>query len=517
MKVTQEKLPASQIGLEIEITPEMTKQSYEKVIQNFARTVNIPGFRKGKVPRQILLQRVGNRSLKAAALEELIQNGIQEALKQSEIQPIGQPQLRSSFEDLVSQYEPGKPITFATAVDVQPEVNLAQYSGLQIQAEEVKYDPAGVEKILEENRTEMATLIPVEGRGAQLGDVAIVDFKGHLATVGEGVGEQSEIPGAQATDFQVELQSGRFITGFVDGIVGMNPGETKEVDAQFPEEYPQKEVAGQAAVFTVTLKELKEKELPELNDDFAQEVSEFETLAELRSSLESRLLAEAERKTKANKEQALGDELVKHVEVDLPETLISQEVDAQLTQTAVQLSKQGIDVKKLFTQENIAQLRERSRPEATERLKRALALQEVAKRESISVETAAVAARVKELLAQYTDEKVDVDRLREVVEEELLTEKIMKWLEEHATIELVPEGSLNAPVVDTQEASGAGEAVVASADEVETADVVVTTGINQTAETETQEEVVVASTEQEEETDAAQVVNQPGTEPNTAE
>ena len=463
MKVTQEKLTASQIGLEIEITPEMTKQSYEQVIQNFARSANIPGFRKGKVPRQILVQRMGSVRIKAAALEELIENGIQEALKQEKIQAIGQPQLRSSFDDLVNQYDPGKPMTFAAAVDVQPEVNLAQYKDLHVQAEEVKYDPASVEKVLEENRTEMATLIPVEGRTAQLGDVAIVDFKGHLVKgEGEADTEPQEIPGAQATDFQVELQQGRFVEGFVDGIVGMSLGETKEVDAQFPEEYPQKDIAGKAAVFTVTLKELKEKELPQLNDDFAQEVSEFETLEELRSSLTERFLAEAERKTKTNKEKALSDELLKHLEVELPETLILQEVDALLSETAVQLSKQGIDVKKLFTQENIAQLRERSRPEAIERLKRLLAIAEVAKRESLQVETAEIEARVKELMAQYTDKDIDINKLREVVEEELLTEKTMKWLEEHATIELVPEGSLT-PDVDTQ------SEIVTSADETEDA------------------------------------------------
>ena len=442
MKVTQEKLPASQIGLEIEITPEITKQKYEQVIQNFARTANIPGFRKGKVPRQILLQRLGSVRLKATALEEVIQDGIQQALKQENIQAIGQPQLSSSFEDLVNQYDPGKPLTFSAAVDVAPEVHLAQYSGLQVQAEEVKYDPSQVEKVLEQNRTEMATLIPVEGRAAQLGDVAVIDFKGHLVSEGEDAeAPPEEIPGGQGTDFQVELQSGRFIEGFVDGIVGMNPGETKEVDARFPEEYQQKDVAGRAAVFTITLKELKEKELPELNDDFAQEASEFETLEELRSSLEAQFQAEADRKTKANKDQALSDELLKQVEVDLPETLILQEVDALLTQTAVQLSRQGIDVKNLFNQENIPQFRERSRPEAIERLKRSLALREVAKRESIQTSPEEIDARVKELMKQYEGKDIDLERLQEVVEEELLTEKIMNWLEENATIELVPEGT----------------------------------------------------------------------------
>lgn len=443
MKVIQEKLPASQVGLEIEIPPEKSKQAYEQVIQNFARSANIPGFRKGKVPRQVLVQRLGNVRIKAAALEEMIDSSVNEALKQEDIKAIGQPQLRTSFEELISQYEPGKPLTFAAAVDVLPEVNLTQYSGLQVQAEEVKYDPASVEKVIEENRNEMATLIPVEGRAAQMGDTAVADFKGILVNEEEPEAEPEEIPGGQATDFQVEMQPGRFIEGFIDGMVGMNIGETKEIDAQFPEDYPQQELAGRKARFTVTLKDLKAKELPEVDDDFAQEVSEYQTLAELRESLEKRFQEEAESKTKANQQQALADELVKHVEVDLPETLINQEVDQMLTQTAMQLSRQGIDVKRLFTQDTIPQLRERSRPEAIDRIKRSLALQEVAKRESLQAESAAVDERVKEMLEQYKDKDIDQERLREIVQEEILTEKILDWLQANATVELVPEGTLS--------------------------------------------------------------------------
>lgn len=450
MKVIQEKLPASQVGLEIEIPPEKSKQAYEQVIQNFARSANIPGFRKGKVPRQVLVQRLGNVRIKAAALEEMIDSSVKEALKQEDIKAIGQPQLRTSFEELIGQYEPGKALTFSAAVDVLPEVNLTQYSGLQVQAEEVKYDPASVEKVIEENRNELATLIPVEGRAAQMGDTAVADFKGILVNE-EPEAEPEEIPGGQATDFQVEMQPGRFIEGFIDGMVGMNIGETKEIDAQFPPDYPQQELAGRKARFTVTLKDLKAKELPEVDDDFAQEVSEYETLAELRASLEKRFQEEAESKTKANQQQALADELVKHVEVDLPETLINQEVDQMLTQTAMQLSRQGIDVKRLFTQDTIPQLRERSRPEAIERIKRSLALQEVAKRESLQAEGAAVDERVKEMLAQYKDQDIDQERLREIVQEEILTEKILDWLQANATVELVPEGTLSkTPVIDEE-------------------------------------------------------------------
>ncbi|MEH2063506.1 MAG: trigger factor [Nostoc sp.] len=446
MKVTQEKLPASQIGLEIEITPEITKQTYEQVIKNLASTANIPGFRKGKVPRPILLQRLGTTRIKAAALEELIQDGIEKAVKQESIPAIGQPQLRSSFEDLIKNYEPGKPLTISAAVDVEPEVNLVQYTDLQAKAEEVKFDPERVENTLDKERQELATLIPVEGRAAQIGDIAVVDFKGSFARV-EGEDETAElepIPGAEATDFQVELQEDKFIPGFISGIVGMNPEETKEIAAQFPDPYANEELAGKAATFTVTLKEIKEKELPEINDDFAQEISDFETLEELRASLVERYQKEADDKTKTNKQEALLTELLKHVEVDLPATLIEQEVDAMLTQTAMRLSQQGLDVRKLFTQDIIPQLRERSRTEAIERITRSLSLREIGKRESIEVTPEEIAARVTELLQEYPEEQdVDEDKLRSIVENELLTEKIIDWLLEHSSVELVPEGSLS--------------------------------------------------------------------------
>ncbi len=453
MKVTQEKLPASQIGLEIEIAPEKTKKTYEKVIQNYAREANVSGFRKGKVPRQILLQRLGKTRIKAAALEELIQDGIGEAVKQENIEAIGQPELRSSFEELINNYEPGKPLTFSAAVDVPPKIDLGDYSGLQFKAEEVTYDTEQVDKVLESERQQMATLIPVEGRQAQLGDTSILDFKGFLAP-GEDADPEAErevIPGAEATDFQVDLEEDKFIPGFISGIIGMNPGETKEVSAQFPDPYANEELAGKAAIFTVTLKELKEKELPELNDDFAQEVSEFENLAELRNSLEERFKKENADNAKAKKQEALLNELVKHATFDLPETMVQQEVDAMLTQTAMRLSQQGLDIKKLFNQDTIPQLRERSREEAVDRLKRTLALREVGERESIKTTEEEIEARKKEVIEEYSGEEIDPDRVQEVVENELLTEKIIDWLLERSSIELVPEGSLNPTEAETED------------------------------------------------------------------
>ena len=440
MKVTQEKLPKSQLGLEIEIPAETTKKVYEKVVQNLARSANIPGFRKGKVPRQILLQRMGPQRIKEAALEDLVQDSLKQALSQESIEALGNYKLVSTYEELIGQFQPGEPLTFSASVDVPPDVHLGEYSGLSVKAEETQPDPEAVDKFLEERRTEQATLIPVESRPAQMGDVAVVDYSGKFTGEGE---EATEISGAQATDFQIELGAGRFLEDIVQGIVGMNPGETKEIPVQFPEDYPREDLAGKPANFTLTLKELKEKELPELDDDFAQEVSEQETLVELREFLEKQFREKAEQETTASKEQALLAALLEKVEIDLPETMIEREVETILTQTAIQMENYGMDIRKLFNEETMPRLRENARPDAMQRLQQSLALQEIAKRESIAVEPQDVEARIKEVMEQLAGQNVDPKRLREVVESDLLKEKALKWLEEHATVELVPKGSLN--------------------------------------------------------------------------
>jgi trigger factor len=452
MKVTQEKLPASQIGLEIEIPPELSKASYEKVIREFSRTANIPGFRKGKVPRTVLLQRLGTSRVKAAAIEQMIQDCLEKAIEQENIEALGNYQLRSSFDELITQFEPGQPLTFSASVDVPPEITVADYKGLEVKVEEATYDPEQVDKFLEEQRQEQGTLIPVEGRAVQFGDVAVVDYAGQLVNPPEG--ESAEIPGGQAEDYQIEIAPGRFIEGFVEGIVGMNPGETKEISVEFPGEYANTELAGQAAKFTITVKELKEKELPELDDDFAQAVSEYDTLAQLRESLEKDFKAKADDQMKANKHEALRKALVEKVEGHLPETMISQEVENVLMQAAMQLQRYGVDVKQLYTKENLPQLKEQSRPEAIEKIKLSLGIQEVIDRESLEVDPTAVENRITEVKEQLSED-VDLERLEEVVKAELLQEKALDFLAEHAKIELVPPGTLaeEAAESDSEEAT----------------------------------------------------------------
>ena len=440
MKVTQEKLPASQIGLEIEISEEKTKNTYEKVVKNLARSVNIPGFRKGKVPRHVLLQRLGTQSVKAAALQELIEETLPQVIEQESLEVLGNYQLRSNFEELVAQYEPGKTIVFSAVVDVPPTVTLRNYLNLSVKAEETAYDAKEVEDYLEKRRESQSTLVPVENRPSQMGDVAVIDYQGRA--VNEQGEQGEELPGTSGTDFLVELSEGKFITGFVEGILGMNPEETREVSVTFPEDYPMKELAGKPAVFTITIKELKTKELPELDDDFAQEVSEFETMAQLRESLEKQFKEKAETETKNTIHGAIVEELLKQSVVELPETMVLDEVQTLITQTAMQMQNYGMDIKQIFNAESLPQMRERSRPEAIQNLKTSLVLKEIAKKESIELEQSAIEAKIEEVTKQIGDRNIDHLRLKQMVQDDLLTEKTINWLQSKTQVELVPKGTL---------------------------------------------------------------------------
>jgi len=456
MKVTQAQLPDSQVGLQIEIPGEVSKKTYEKVLQKLIKTVRVPGFRPGKVPRQVFLQRFGTAQIKAAALEELVQDAVEQAIKQEEIEAIGNYQLTSEFDQLIQQYQPGEVLTIQASVDVPPRVTLEKYTGLAVKAEEIQYDESQVDEVLEQYRLNLATLVPIEDRPAQMGDVAVIDFEGKIQKEDE---TYEVFEGGSAEDFQLELKEGGFIDGFVEGIVGMAIDETKELALTFPENYPQEDLAGKPTLFTVTLKELKEKELPDLDDEFAEEVSEFDTLEELRKSLEERYQSEAKDKTESNQFEAILEELLKHLNAEIPETLIRRESSYLVQQTAVQLSRQGLDINKMLTPEIVESMRERARPDAIDRLRRTLALGEVAKQESITVDEEDLKARMDEMLAEVSNpQEVDQDRLREVVNEELLQEKILKWLLENNTVELVPEGSLAPEETESETAEVAANA-----------------------------------------------------------
>ncbi|NJN71315.1 MAG: trigger factor [Limnothrix sp. RL_2_0] len=442
MKVTQEKLPASQIGLEIEVPADVTQKAYNNAVSKLARTVNLPGFRKGKVPKQILIQRLGTGRIKASVLEELVDDSLKAAIEQEKIEALGNYQLKSSFEELIASYQPGEPFTFKAAVDVPATVTLDTYKGLAFKAEKTEYDPAQLEEYLEQKRRDTATLIPVEDRGAELGDVAIADYEGRYLTEA-GEEEEEIIPGTKADDFSLDLEEGKFIPGFIDGFIGMKPEETKKFTVTFPEDYGQEEMAGKDVSFTVTLKELKGRELPDLDDDFASEASEeeFDTLDAWKESLEAQFKENAEIATKNSVRQSLVKLLEQNNSVDLPEVSVNEEITAVLTQQMMEFSRMGIDVNQLFNKDMIPKLRETARPEAEKRLGNSLILTEIAKVEKIEADPEKFGDRLESAKAELTEE-YDEERLKEAIKEEITIEATLDWLQEQSEIEFVPVGTL---------------------------------------------------------------------------
>jgi trigger factor len=433
LQVKASPKPGSRVALEVAIPGSRSQACYDSAVEKLSRTVKLPGFRKGRVPRPVLLQQIGSLRIRATALEELVDSACRDALEIEKVAAISRPELSEGFEVVLERFQPGSDLTITLELDVEPSPSLKKTKGLKAEAEAITYEPARVDELLDQSRKQLATLVPVEDRSAASGDVAVLSFSGVYADTDE------PISGGSSDAMEVELDEGRMIPGFVEGVIGMAVGDTKTVDCQFPESYPQEDAAGRKARFEISLKELKTRELPALDDAFAQQASDKQTLAELREELETRLKDDAERRAKAARHDALLGALVEELEVELPETLVQQEIRNLIEQTAGQIAQQGMDVKKLFTPDLVRSLMDTSRPEAEQRLRRSLALQALAKAEAIEVAESELEAKVKEVSRGISQQgNIDPQRLRQVVGDDLLQEKLLDWLESNSTISEKP-------------------------------------------------------------------------------
>ena len=441
MKVTLEKLPASQIGFDIQVEGAKSQAIYDRVVKDLTKTMQVPGFRKGKAPTQLVLRQVGSQRLKVNVLEELLEKTLNEALadnKEVKDKALGGFQLVTDMESLVQAFTPGQELSFKAAIDVEPEVTLAKYQGFSVQVEEIKPDITGVDNTFHEFQVRKSTLVPVEDRGVELGDVITVD----LQVLDRATGEV--LPEAGEEDFQLDVDEKAFIPEVVRALVGAAIDQVVEVESIFPEEYYPEEYVGKEIKYVVTVKSIKGRELPALDDEFAQSISDKETIAELREMLEKRAIDEAAAKTQANKETVVLDALTAELEVELPASLIEQELEFLVRQQANYLQER-VDpsmVKQLFTKELIGEMRRLNLPEALKRIKRKLALDAIAKQDNIAIDEAELKERVAETLIALKDQNIDPARLRNVMREEMLTEKSLAWLIEHSEIELVEQGSL---------------------------------------------------------------------------
>lgn len=438
MQVTQEKRPGSRVGLKIVVEADRVKRSYEKTLRQLEQNIQIPGFRKGKAPRNLVVRQVGRERILASAVDDLINEAIQQAFKEARLTPISRFELDDEVGQLLAQFNPEADFSFSGSVEVYPEARVGQYKGLTVTATRVDVKPEQIDRLIDQWRDQRATLLPVEDRPAQLGDVVVIDFEARDA-------EGNPLHEMATQDFQLELKENNFIPGFVAGIVGMQLDETKEIAATFPDDYFREELAGKTVTFTVCLKEIKAKELPELDDAFVQEISSFQAVAELREHLQKRLEQDALAQSEENLETAILNAILETTEVDLPETLIEQEMTQLLAQSLQALRQEGIktgEIRKFLSElppETLNQLKERHRPEAINRLRRTLALSAIVRQEQIAVGSTELDVEVEEVMAAYAQQgqKLDRERVRQTVYEGLLIDKVMAWLKSQTTVNWV--------------------------------------------------------------------------------
>ncbi len=431
LKVKTSSVPNSRIAVEVEVPADRCKNSYQEALNKLSRSISIPGFRKGKVPKAVIIQQLGVKRIQASALESLLQKIWTEALDQEGIEPLCEPELKDGFESMLENFDPEKILTLKLETDIAPNPTLKKYSGLTAEVESLIFDPKKVDELIEQSRSQLATKVPVSNRAAKKGDFALVSFKGKFSDDG------SEIEGGSADSIEIELEKGRMIPGFIEGVIGMNIKEEKSLTCEFPKDYHQEEAQGRKAEFHITLEDLKIKELPELDDEFAKQASDKENLADLRSDLEKRLREDTDKKQIKNRQDSLLEALIQELEVELPKSLIDQEVRLIVEQTAQNFAQQGIDVKSMFTQELVKSLVESSKGEAEKKLRQKLALNALAKSEKIEVSEKEISEKLKEVEADLklsNEKNIDTDRLKEAISDDLLQEKLFFWLEENNTI-----------------------------------------------------------------------------------
>lgn len=425
MKVTLEKKEKNQVQLEVHVDPDRVEKAYDKAYRQLAREVRIPGFRPGKAPRPIVERTVGVDYIKHTAFEKfLLPEVYPQALEEGKVEPIAEPHF-----ELVS-FEKDQPLVFKATVEVRPEVTLGDYVGLEVAAPKADVTDADLEERLTKLREQHGTLATVE-RPAQMGDTVVADFSGKI----DGV----EFEGGKATDYTLEMAPGRFIDGFVEAMVGLKAGETKSADLTFPEDYPNQDLAGKAVVFDLTVKEVKERQLPELNDAFAVQMGD-ESLEAMKTKLLEQLKTEREENRDIDLRKQLIEQVVAGTQVEIPESMIARESSFLLQQQANMLAQQGIDPNRVFTKDNIDTWRENTRPEAEKRIRTSLTLGEIARKEGITP----TEAEIEETIAEYAQSYgVDPAQFRNQVisngawpqiADEVLSNKIIEWLVERAKV-----------------------------------------------------------------------------------
>lgn len=399
MKATWEKIEKNVAVLDIEVEEDKVASALDQAFKKVSKKVLVPGFRKGKVPRQIFEAKFGVESLYQEALDIILPEAYVSAVQETGIQPVDRPEVD------VEQFGKGQTLKFKAKVTVRPEVELGEYKGLELEAAAAEVTAEEVNAELEKLQQRHAELVPVEEGAAQNGDVVVIDFEGFVD------GEAFE--GGKAERYSLELGSGSFIPGFEEQLVGMSKEEEKDVVVTFPEDYHAEQLKGKEAVFKVKLHDIKRKNLPELDDEFAKDVSEFETLDEFKADLEKNLKERKENEAKRQRENDAVEKASANAQVEIPAVMIEDETEQMVKEFENRLRMQGMNAEMYYqfsgqTQED---LKAQMRGDAEKRVRNNLVLDAIAKAEGIAASDEEINAELENLSQMYNR---PVDEIRAI-------------------------------------------------------------------------------------------------------
>ena len=405
MSLQVEKMEKNMAKLTIEVAAEDLEKAMQNAYQKAKGRISIPGFRKGKAPRKMIEQMYGKGVFLEDAVNALIPEHYSKALAECELEIVSQPTID------ITQAEPGKAFIFTAEVAVKPEVTLGDYKGVEVPKTEITVTDEDVEAELKKEQEKNSRTISVEDRAAQLNDIVTIDFEGSV----DGV----PFDGGQATEYPLTLGSNTFIPGFEEQLVGAKVGDDVDVKVTFPEEYQAKELAGKEAIFKCAVKKIKEiqkKELPELDDDFAKDVSEFDTLAEYKEHVKTNLEDKKADEAKRAKEDAAVDKAIENAQMDIPEAMLMTQCRQMLDDFSRRMQSQGLSMDQYFqfTGMTADKMMEDMKPQALKRIQTRLVLEKVAEVENIQPTEEEVNEEISKMAEAY---KMEADKLKELLGE----------------------------------------------------------------------------------------------------
>lgn len=400
MSLQVETLEKNMAKLTIEVPAEEFEKAIEKAYQKNKGKMSVPGFRKGKVPRKMIEKMYGTGIFYEDAANIIIPEAYANEIENCELEIVSQPSI-----DVV-QIESGKPFIFTAEVATKPEVELGEYKGVQVGRKAVEVTDEEVDKALEEERDKQSRMVPVEGRAVENGDMVTIDFEGFV----DGVAFE----GGKGTDYPLTIGSHSFIDTFEDQLVGKNVGEEVEVNVTFPEQYQAEELQGKPAMFKVAIKEIKAKELPELDDDFAQDVSDFDTLAEYKEDLKKKLVEKKEEEAKEAFEEAVVEAVVSNAKMEIPAPMVDLQVKTMADNFARRITSQGLSMEQYmqFTGMTPEKLEEQMRPQALKTIESRLVLEAIVKAENIQATDEELDKELEKMASMY---QMEVEKLKELI------------------------------------------------------------------------------------------------------